>query len=96
MTYPQLEDLARNMTPEQVQDNLISLAADTRFAAVLAWLQQEREGYIAHGCRQDLSPHHGPLAHCQGSVFALRALETDLRKKLLPKPPAKSLGPEPE
>ncbi len=92
MTYAELQKHAREMTREQVEAELQGLARDTRFAAVVAWLEQNKQSFVNAGCSQKLAQHHGVLAHCQGSVYACDLLQGNLKRILDPRPPAKSLG----
>ncbi len=62
------------MPPEQLNDTLRALTMDERFAAVLAWLDRNRDAFVAAGSKQNLAGDHGKLAHAQGSVHAMNLL----------------------
>ena len=87
MTYDKLKQLAANMDEAEMHDTLVSLLCDTRFVAVVKLLASHREQFVQAGCQQSIAGHHGPLAHCQGSVYALQTLEGVLRQ--LAQPPKK-------
>src|SRR6185295_16801847 len=74
MRYAELQKLARELSPEAMRDNLRSLAMDSRFAAVVALIEAQRESYVTAGSAQNMASDHGKLAHCQGSVYALRTI----------------------
>jgi len=95
MSYQDLLNKARALKPEEINGNLLSLMGDARFAAVVAWLEANREEFVALGSSQKLSKEHGPLAHCQGSIHALRVLEGQLKHLLDPRPPRRSPEPPP-
>jgi D-aminopeptidase len=95
MTYSELQRAGEAMTPEEVNANIKSLMGDSRFAAVVAWLDRNREAMIAAGCSQKLATNHGTLAHAQGSVHTLRTMEGQLRGLLEPAP-RRGPAPPPE
>lgn len=94
MTYTELHKLAREMTPEVRDHTLAQLALDTRFAAVLAWLEANREDFIRGGSKQALADAPGKLAHGQGSVHAIHTLQDQLKQLLSPRPGARRAEPE--
>jgi hypothetical protein len=65
----------RTLTAEQVNDSLRSLAMDDRFAAVVAWLERNKEAFVVAGCKQSLAKEPGKLAHAQGSVHTVMTLQ---------------------
>lgn len=76
----------RRQRPTVVADNLRSLAQDARFAAVIALLMRDRDSYVTHGSSTTMAAHHGPLAHCQGSVSACDRLLGAIEEMMRPAP----------
>lgn len=95
MTYAELELIGRQMGAEQVREQLLLLSTDPRFAAVIALLEQHKEAFAVAGSAQNIAADHGKLAHCQGSVFALRQLQDTLKGMFRPQPKAKAMGDAP-
>lgn len=79
MKFSELSALADRMSTEERDETIRQLALDARFAAVVALVRSEREGYVVAGSQQKLATHHGCLAHNGGSVFALDCLQGALR-----------------
>lgn len=82
MTLEKLQAAARAMGQKEIEQALFSLADDPRFPAVLALMQQHRESYIVSGTQQSFANHHGPLAHNNGSIFALDTLRDAIRARV--------------
>lgn len=78
MTFSEHLDNSRAMTLPQMDNLLRTLGRDERFAAVVGWLERNREAFVKAGSRQDLAADHGKLAHAQGSVHALHVLTAQL------------------
>jgi hypothetical protein len=72
----------RRLSAEEIERLLQSIATDARFCAVVGWLEAMQRRFVEEGCRQPLSREHGPLAHCQGSVYALSLALAQLRATL--------------
>jgi hypothetical protein len=87
MTYKKLKQMADAMSAAEVNDSLVSLVNDPRFAAVVRILDDHREQYIQAGTAQGMATHHGVLAHNAGSVYALNTF-TGVIKQLC-EPPKK-------
>jgi len=77
--FEELHRQAREMSPKEWTAQLHSLARDPRFAAVLAFVESQYNGWVDTAASQKLSYHHGPLAHAQGSVYAIKSLRGALR-----------------
>lgn len=94
MTYAELSEAGRKMTPEQVNDSIRSLATDPRFAAVAAWLDRNHDDFVVAGAAQKIADSHGKLAHCGGSTHAIRVLRGQLAEVLNPSPKRTPQRPE--
>lgn len=70
---------------KEMRDNIKGLAADPRFAAVLALVLRQREYFVATLGTEAMADHHGALAHCAGKIRALEIFEKQLVECLLPK-----------
>lgn len=84
MTASEMLAAGRALTPEQVQNDLRGLMADPRFAAVMAWLDANREGYVRAVGKQALAGTQGALAHCAGSIHAVNVLVAQLANLIQP------------
>jgi hypothetical protein len=69
--FDEMMEAGRRMSGPEIQENLKGLARDPRFAAVLAWVVNNREGFVVAGAEQKIAGDHGKLAHNAGSVHAL-------------------------
>jgi hypothetical protein len=84
MTYDQHKDRTAGFTQPQAVALIQSLAADERFAGVVAWLEFNRHDLVNAGCQRALAGDHGRLAHMQGSVNAMNVLINQLHQMLAP------------
>ncbi len=82
MSYEELMEAGRRLTPKQVEGQLRELARDDRFAAVLAWLERNHRAWVASVSDQRLAKDHGALAHASGSLHALELLTAQLQTTL--------------
>jgi hypothetical protein len=96
MRYIELMEAARKLTPEQVNKQLAELARDPRFAAVVGWLEGNREAWVIEVTKQGRAESHGQIAHAAGSLHAVEILRGQLLQTL-EKPKRKAAaGPEEE
>jgi hypothetical protein len=95
MTYHDHETAGRTLTPAQVNAQLIELARDPRFAAVVAWLDRNHVSWSGTVSKQPLAGQHGQLAHAAGSLHALQVLQGQLMG-LLAKPARKRAQEAPD
>lgn len=84
MTYQEHKISGEGLSSPEVDAALQSLALDERFCAVVAWLERNREAFIAAGSRQEFAGDHGRLAHAQGSVHAVNVLASQLANLMSP------------
>lgn len=82
--FDEMLDRARRMKWPQVQSSIKSLARDSRFEAVVAWLYQVKEGFAEASSHQDIAGNPGKITHAAGSHHALRVLEGQLRRMVDP------------
>lgn len=87
MKYAKLKNLAENMTPEEVNDSLRSLASDTRFAAVVRLVLDQKNLSGDASCGLSFANNHGCLAHAAGVRYGMMELEGQIRQ--LCDPPVK-------
>ncbi len=95
MTYAELEAHARKLTPAKRDAALRSLAADTRFAAVVRLLEEQRESIIDIVRHPQASAQHGTIEHAAGALDQACRLQDALRDLLneTPKPRRRPSGP---
>lgn len=86
--YAKLLKLARDMSPEEVNDTLKSLANDNRFAAVVALIEEQKELAADFSCDLKFANSHGALAHAGGVRYGMRELAGRIR--MLTDPPRKT------
>jgi hypothetical protein len=81
MTWDEAREEGRRVarSAKDLDEQLTSLTQDPRFVAVLGWLEQRKEAYVASGSAQRMAAHHGSLEHCMGSVFAYQELMDELK-----------------
>ena len=72
------------MNEKELAANLRGLAADPRFAAVAALIDQIKTQTAEESSEPSYAALHGNLAHAAGGVFALRILEGKLRRFIEP------------
>lgn len=87
-----LVELSRGMDPVEAQAQIRSLAADQRFAAVVAWLRSKEEAWAATVASQGMAAEHGKLAHAAGSLYCCQALSGSLRQIVEPPAPPPNPG----
>ena len=80
MKYAKLEQLARAMTPEEITANVAGLAADPRFAGIVALILQQKELAADHSCGLQFAGSHGALAHAAGVRYGMRELEGKIKQ----------------
>lgn len=73
-TFRERIAIGEHMDPKQLEAEVRGLVMDTRFTAVLGLIKQQREAFVSGGTGQAMAPHHGSMAHCSGSVYALDTL----------------------
>jgi hypothetical protein len=86
MTYLEHQWAGERLTGPDVEAMMRSLGNDSRFAAVVTWLERNRDDFVAAGSRQALAADYGKLAHGQGSVHAINVMAAQLAKLLGPTP----------
>lgn len=84
MTYKKLLAAARGMGDAEVAGCLKGLAADPRFAAVLALVDQIKEQTADAACDHHYAEKHGTLEHAAGVRFGLRILEGKIKGMIEP------------
>ena len=78
MRYIELMEAARKLSPDQVNKQLAELARDPRFAAVVGWLEGNREAWVIEVTKQSRAESHGQIAHAAGSLHAVEILRGQL------------------
>lgn len=76
---------ALTRSEDQVKQELEELIRDHRLPSLLAWINGNRESYIAANTSRSNAAHHGVLAHTSGSIDALQTLLSQLKQMTLPK-----------
>ncbi len=94
--YDELLEAAKAYRPGQVEAQMRVLARDDRFAAVVAWIAGNLDGFAAAASAQRLADSHGQLAHAAGSHHALRVLDGQLRNAIQPARQAVPPADQPE
>ena len=80
MKYQKLEQMARGMTAEEITANVAGLAADPRFAGIVALIIQQKELAADYSCGVNFAGSHGALAHAAGVRYGLRELEGKIKQ----------------
>lgn len=80
MKYAKLLALGRSMSPEEVTDSLKALANDSRFAAVVRLLDEQKELAADGSAQLKFAPSHGCLAHAAGVRYGLLELEGRIKQ----------------
>jgi hypothetical protein len=81
MTFADLQQAARNLTPEQVEPSLALLMLDPRFPALLRVLSEHRESLTTGVCGPQVAGRpEAPsiMAHGLGGVDAILSIEARL------------------
>lgn len=94
MRYIELMEQARALAPEQINVQLRGLATDPRFAALVAWLEGNRESWVIEVTKQNRAGDHGQLAHAAGSLHAIEILRGQLMQAIEKPKRAKAQQPE--
>jgi hypothetical protein len=84
MKYSKLEQLARGMGAEEVTDCLKGLTTDTRFAALVRLIADQKTLASDYSCDLKFAGSHGALAHAAGVRYGLRELENAIRQAAEP------------
>lgn len=84
MKFAKLEQLARAMDADEVQASLRSLATDTRFAAVVRLVIDQKELASDGSSQLKFANHHGCLAHAAGVRYGLTELNNSIRQACEP------------
>jgi hypothetical protein len=92
MKFAELLESGRKMSTKEIKSNIVSLAADPRFAAVLALIERKHAEWVKAVAGQSLARDHGALAHCAGSVYATENVLGSFREVIEPSP---KRGPQP-
>lgn len=87
MTYATLQDAGRALKPAELTANLRTLAADPRFAAVVALLDRNVESWQTAFASQQIAANHGQLAHAAGSLHAILLLRAQLAATVVARKP---------
>jgi hypothetical protein len=88
MKYAKLEQMARALSPEEVNANVAGLTADPRFAGVVRMILDQKDLAADFSCGVNFSGSHGALAHAAGVRYGLRELEGKIKQ--LTDPPKKT------
>ncbi len=94
--YDELEARGRALDAKNRLAMLRGLAADERFVALVALLDDGIEEFSKAACSQSLSDSHGKLAHANGSVHGLRWLRSQMAAALSGKEKPRSEQPPDE
>lgn len=80
--YEALREEARKWKPAELQSQLRAVAADPRFAAVVGWLETNREAWGQSAAAQSLASNPGKQSHACGSLHLMNVLCAQLRAVL--------------
>jgi hypothetical protein len=79
MNYQEHLMRGRELSQEQLENDLQSLARDERFSAVVGWLDRNREKLIREWTKPAVCEAAGPkLAHASGAVHGIHLLTAQL------------------
>ena len=84
MIYNELLAQGRAMPQPMLEANLRGLLRDDRFAAVLGWLDRNREAFVKELSKPAASENAGRLAHAAGAVHCINSLSAQLARLDLP------------
>lgn len=94
MTYEEHLKRAWSLSPKQAREELVQIARDQRFAAVVAFIEAHRLSWSQAVGAQSMASDHGKLAHAAGSLHATDRLIGELRTRLRGRAPgSESAGP---
>ena len=87
MKYAKLKVMAGNLSDDELNDSLRSLLTDTRFAAVVRLITDQKELSADASSQLQFANNPGCLAHAAGVRYGMMELEG--RLKQLCEPPVK-------
>lgn len=93
MTFDQMLDAGRAMTPQQVEETVRQLARDERLVAILSVIDRDRHSMAVATAKQEMARDHGKLAHSAGSLYAFQLLLDQFRNLI--EPPLKRVPQKP-
>lgn len=79
MTYDDLLELGRKMAPEVREENLRALARDSRFAALLFHVEQQKDEFVRAFANPEIANFPGCLQHSAGSIHTHLVIQEYLR-----------------
>ena len=78
--YDQLLAEGRAMTQAQLDEALKRLAMHPHFAALIAVVRKEWEGFAREASQREVVAVKGRVEHCNGSAYGVECVEGILRK----------------
>lgn len=81
MTYAKLLAAGRAMDDKEIAASVKGLAADPRFAAVVALIDQMKTTVADVSCQEKYSNEHGSLEHAAGIRCGLMMLEARIKQQ---------------
>jgi hypothetical protein len=78
MTFAEMQQAGRELTPDLMKAQLRTLAQDPRFPAVVALVDRNLDSWQTSFAGQPIAESHGKLAHAAGSLHALLILRGQL------------------
>ena len=78
MTYSEHATRARKLSAREAAEELRQLGQDHRFAGIVRFLLEQERTWSEIVSLQEIAGSHGKLAHCAGSLHALKRLQEQL------------------
>jgi hypothetical protein len=92
MKFEELLEAGRKMSEKDIEANIVSLAADPRFAALLGFMERRKSVFTRSVTAPSRADNHGGLAHVAGGLFEILNVLDSLKGII---EPAKARGPQP-
>ena len=78
--FEEILEAGRRLSPAEVKAQLLSLSRDDRFPAVIEAIRQSRENWVEQGSSDGVASDLGKQARCNGAVFALKLLLSQIQR----------------
>jgi hypothetical protein len=86
--FEEILEAGRRLSPGDIKAQILSLSRDSRFPAIVEAIRRSRETWVEQGSSDGVASDLGKQARCNGAVFALRLLMSQIQKASDDKPPA--------